>query len=43
MGGESVGFVGAGIVALMVFGFVHGMDAWLTRHMGFKGIYPQSG
>ncbi|MCG8590203.1 MAG: hypothetical protein MJE66_13000 [Proteobacteria bacterium] len=43
VGGESVGLVVASVVVLMVFGFMHGMDAWLTRHMGFKGIYPQSG
>ena len=31
--------VSAGVAA-GVFVFVHGVDCWITRRMGFKGIYP---
>jgi hypothetical protein len=29
-------------VASGVFVFVHGVDCWITRRVGFKGIYPES-
>jgi hypothetical protein len=32
-------FVPAGAAAA-VFAFVHGTDSWITRRMGFKGLYP---
>lgn len=28
-------------VASCVFMFVHGVDCWITRRVGFKGIYPE--
>ncbi|MCA9510674.1 MAG: hypothetical protein R3E88_06880 [Myxococcota bacterium] len=30
------------VLATVVFAFVHGVDAVITRRMGFKGIYPAS-
>ena len=32
-----------GVVVTIVFCFVHLPDAWITRRMGLKGIYPASG
>jgi len=32
----------AALLAIAVFTFVHGVDAVITRRMGFKGIYPDS-
>lgn len=28
------------LVGSLIFAFVHGSDAWITRRVGFKGIYP---
>lgn len=45
-GGEMGGgldVVSLGVVVTMVFCFVHLPDAWITRRMGLKGIYPASG
>ncbi len=33
--------VSAGVAA-MIFLFAHGSDAWITRRMGFKGVYPEN-
>lgn len=32
-----------GATAAMLFGFMHGVDALFTRHIGRKGIYPAKG
>lgn len=29
-----------GLFGCIVFVFVHGVDSWITRRVGFKGIYP---
>ena len=34
---------GAIVGAVLVFAFVHLPDAWITRRMGLKGIYPAGG
>lgn len=30
------------LLAIVAFVFMHGTDAWVTRRMGLKGIYPES-
>jgi len=37
-GGSWVAVAG---VASCVFVFVHGVDCWVTRRVGFKGVYPE--
>ncbi len=41
--GGGLDFVSLGVVLTLVFCFVHLPDAWITRRMGLKGIYPARG
>ena len=40
---ESSSVSEAALLASFVFAFVHGGDSWITRRVGFKGIYPAGG
>jgi hypothetical protein len=40
-GGAEIDPVGIGAVVTLVFCLVHLPDAWITRRMGLKGIYPE--
>ena len=40
--GGGLDFVSLGVVVTVVFCFVPLPDAWITRRMGLKGIYPAS-
>lgn len=37
---EPLGMAGLTVFAVLLFVFVHVPDAWITRRMGLKGIYP---
>ena len=38
--GEAASLATMAGVAVVMIVFVHGLDAWVTRHTGHKGIYP---
>jgi hypothetical protein len=37
---EPGSYVELAVLGSVIFVFVHGVDSWITRRVGFKGIYP---